>query len=610
MGHKDEPQPHSPKVPKPYRRKAGSSYYLRKRIPSDLVKLGVYGKQLEFKESLKTTDRATANRLSLTLSLEWEEEWEEKRRAHQKARPKKRKLPPSNIRPLSSLSDLEKRDFFRRTFVRLERKAEEQGRGYDAQDDEIPREEMLATATEDLAVMAGLSTQHEPYSWDHSTRQALKEAGIEVDPKSESASFPEFCKLFKKAHVQSQQRTVKALEGEILDDSEWLSESEPATAPIQESTRNEISIEELCEKYLASKSGRSLSFKWKNKFKNQANLVKDFWGADKSISSIRPEDACAIVGFLRKVPTNAPKRYRGLSYTEAAKREGAKANPNTLSPKTQLNNFHGMSAMFKFAEDMLWITKNPFSNGSVSGALPKVHKVNRKSGFMGKEMPTDVMSRIFSSDEFLKERKPDDGNALKQARFWVPLLCLFQSLRANEACQLLQEDVREEEGMMVICIRCTDDAGEKTKSLKTDASTRRIPLHPELKKMGFLKFLATQKQRGGTVLFPELKATKTGSKNDALGKWFSRLSRKQFEGLPGDPKRKGLHSLRHAHNGAMMNAEIFPEMRDTIGGWSNYTRNNSESVYGDGFGLQKLAEAVQKIEFPGVDFSRIYAGNK
>lgn len=605
MGHKPEPQTHFPKVPKLHRRNGNSSsFYLRKRIPSDLVRLGVYGSQLDFKKSLGTSDHKTAKRLALTLLMEWEEEWEEKRRANQKARPKKRTLPPSNIRPLSSLSDLEKRDFIRRTFVRLERKAEQEGRGYDALDDQVMRDQMLATATEDLAVMAGLTTQYEPYNWDHSTRHALREAGIEVDLKSESAYFPELCKLFKKVHVQSQQRTVKALEGEILDNTDWLSEPEPAAASTQESTINEISIEELCEKYLASKSGRSLSFKWKNKFENQANLVKDFWGADKSISSITPEDAAAIASFLNTVPTNAPKRYKNLSYVEAAKRECAKAQPKTLSPKTQLNHFNGLKAMFSHAEEMEWIRRNPFKLKSVFEILPKASRNPRKP------MTSMEMNRIFSSDEFLKQRKPGDGKALEQARFWVPLLCLFHSFRANEACQLLIEDVREEEGMTVICIRPLNDAGDKVKNLKTEASVRRIPLHSELRKMGFLKFLRAQKERGEIVLFPELKATKTGSKNDALGKWFSRLSEKQLKDLPGSTTSKGLHSLRHTFTRAMRDGGVSKELRDILGGWSNPIRKNSESIYGDGFSLQTLAEAIEKVKFPDVDFSRIYAGNK
>ncbi len=95
MGHKHEPQTPVPKVPKLHRRNGNSSsYYLRKRIPSDLVKLGVYGSQRDFKKSLGTSDHKIAKRIALTLLMEWEEEWEEKRKDCRKARPKKTQASP------------------------------------------------------------------------------------------------------------------------------------------------------------------------------------------------------------------------------------------------------------------------------------------------------------------------------------------------------------------------------------------------------------------------------------------------------------------------------------------------------------------------------------
>ena len=60
------------------------------------------------------------------------------------------------------------------------------------------------------------------------------------------------------------------------------------------------------------------------------------------------------------------------------------------------------------------------------------------------------------------------------------------TIRRDEVCQLLVEDVKEENDVPFFEIRTLGDAGEERKSLKTEASARRVPIHQELLKMGFL----------------------------------------------------------------------------------------------------------------------------
>lgn len=74
-------------------------------------------------------------------------------------------------------------------------------------------------------------------------------------------------------------------------------------------------------------------------------------------------------------------------------------------------------------------------------------------------------------------------------------------MRLNECVQLRTDDVAVREGADVILIR-EDEDGDKR--LKTDASERFVPIHSELKKIGFLTYV-TKMRRAGTVrLFPEL----------------------------------------------------------------------------------------------------------
>lgn len=68
--------------------------------------------------------------------------------------------------------------------------------------------------------------------------------------------------------------------------------------------------------------------------------------------------------------------------------------------------------------------------------------------------------------------------------YWLPLLGLYSGLRIKEASQLHLTDVKEQGG--VWCL----DINERTpdKSLKNPQSTRLIPLHPALLRLGFLRY--------------------------------------------------------------------------------------------------------------------------
>ncbi len=76
--------------------------------------------------------------------------------------------------------------------------------------------------------------------------------------------------------------------------------------------------------------------------------------------------------------------------------------------------------------------------------------------------------------------------------------------------------------------------------------------------------------------------------------------------LPDVQGAKGLHSLRHSFARACRDKGVEQGVIWALGGWSEGKRRNSEADYGSGYGLPTLKGAIDKIEFPGVDFSPLY----
>jgi integrase len=71
---------------------------------------------------------------------------------------------------------------------------------------------------------------------------------------------------------------------------------------------------------------------------------------------------------------------------------------------------------------------------------------------------------------------------------WGALLGLYTGARLREIAQLDMGDIRQEGGIWYIDI----NADAPNKSLKTHAAKRRVPLHSELIRLGFLEWVATK----------------------------------------------------------------------------------------------------------------------
>jgi hypothetical protein len=72
----------------------------------------------------------------------------------------------------------------------------------------------------------------------------------------------------------------------------------------------------------------------------------------------------------------------------------------------------------------------------------------------------------------------------------------------------------------VPCIRINDDIVGQ--SLKNDASSRTIPVHPELVRLGLLDHVADLRKKGGKKLFPKVKVDAVNGQGNWLSKAFSR----------------------------------------------------------------------------------------
>lgn len=98
--------------------------------------------------------------------------------------------------------------------------------------------------------------------------------------------------------------------------------------------------------------------------------------------------------------------------------------------------------------------------------------------------------------------------------------------------------------------------------MKTRSSERPVPLHPELIRLGFLRFAADRRAAGAAWLFGELRASPDGSRSAAWSKWRGRY----LNGIGLSDPRLVFHSWRHSFKTACRAASIPEDVHDSLTG--------------------------------------------
>lgn len=120
---------------------------------------------------------------------------------------------------------------------------------------------------------------------------------------------------------------------------------------------------------------------------------------------------------------------------------------------------------------------------------------------------------------FQRYELPVSSNSGGAAAYWVPLIGAFTGARITEIAQLLIDDVYEEGGRWFFRIEVT----QPWQKLKNKWSRRRIPVHPELVRLGLPEYAADLRAKGEERLFPALSISELNNAGGGISSWFSAL---------------------------------------------------------------------------------------
>ncbi|MDO5704919.1 MAG: tyrosine-type recombinase/integrase, partial [Paracoccus sp. (in: a-proteobacteria)] len=171
--------------------------------------------------------------------------------------------------------------------------------------------------------------------------------------------------------------------------------------------------------------------------------------------------------------------------------------------------------------------------------------------------------------------------------FWTPLFAVFHSLREEEALQLLTEDIREVDGIMVF-----DLCKGPGKQFKTEDSIRRIPVHKSLIALGLPELVRLRRQQGESRLFPHL--IRNSTRNTFSASFTKIFGRYREKVKIYDPKRD-FHALRTTFNVELIRNRVDAEIRKVLMG-HRILDVNYVHYSGEGYSLEHLRDVVNMID--------------
>ena len=228
--------------------------------------------------------------------------------------------------------------------------------------------------------------------------------------------------------------------------------------------------------------------------------------------------------------------------------------------------------------------KNPAAGVKHKG--PKVSPRTRQ------HIPLEDLNKLFGSPVFTAGARPGGGKG--EAAFWLPLLGLFTGARLGELVQIRVADVQVADD--IDYLNLTDEGKEQ--NIKTEGSRHRVPIHPELVRLGFLDYVKVRRAAKDERLFPLLKEGWSGSWTDNWSQWW-----RTYRHSVGVTERwRDFHALRHTFKRQCRECGIPKEIHDAITG---HESGDVGDAYGGQHPLKPLADAMRTLRYPGLDLAGV-----
>ncbi|MGO8448711.1 DUF6538 domain-containing protein [Rhizobium ruizarguesonis] len=550
------------KVPYLFRR--GSTYIIRRRVPSDLVK--ALGK-VEVTFALHTSDYKVAAEAARLESVRLDKEWRDHREALKRG---------ETIDLTRKVSDVELRRVVTGDFWR-----HEQATTRLPDDDEIRENiehDIAGYEQRDASAEAGLLAQARVIVRDQKLPIEVPAATVVGKPPQSfepSNELVQLIDLIRRADVEHLKRSLDRMDGQHGD-----REHDPMFEGISAISKPPAVVEGVTlggaiKRFETDPMRVHLGDTADAKYVVTFRTMKEVIGEERALASITRAECATVQEVFSALPSNVSKlkAYDHCKTTReiivlAAERKTDKL----LSPGTVKVYTHTQAAFFNWAINKGLIAINP-----ASGMAAKNAKKGKRRAYN-----IDQMNSVLASLPEWSEQ------GLLAGRYWLYIIAIFSGMRLSEIATLNVDDILPRYGSHFFRLWETDE-----RDLKTENSERIIPIHPELIRLGLLQRVAKLKQDGIVRLFDDL----PGDDKDHISDLFSKRFAYHLKTLKMHGNGLTFHSTRHTFRDALREAGVPHDATVALGGWSPKT---VDERYGDGMRPQTLVRWMAEIKYEGL----------
>jgi hypothetical protein len=302
---------------------------------------------------------------------------------------------------------------------------------------------------------------------------------------------------------------------------------------------------------------------------------------------------------IARLPKGLPAKLKGLSLKQLLEMD--LSGYQTRTAATINKTLILLGAVLARAEDdghfdqMEW--RNPFD---------VAFKIDAMEEESYEPFTATELNKLLASPVFAKGERPVRGRG--ETAKWAPLVALFQGARRGELLQLFVRDIAQDPDSGIWTVRFDRDAG---KSIKNSTSIRRVPIHPKLVELGFLTFVQRRAVEVGpdVSLWPGFEdRNKLRSRINKWGEWFGDYLAKHVV----DDPAKSLHSFRGTFKRFGRGEGLDETVLNHLVGHSNHSvgarygrQRGADGGRDSGYPMTRLAEEISRVQFYGVDFSRM-----
>ena len=176
-------------------------------------------------------------------------------------------------------------------------------------------------------------------------------------------------------------------------------------------------------------------------------------------------------------------------------------------------------------------------------------------------------------------------------KWWAGIMFMVSGARAGEITQLLPSDFHFDEPIPYVRVQEEDETGERTKSVKSAASIRDIPLVPLLLDLGLREFVDRRRAlQPKARVFEQFRMGTRGKRSEGMVRFWGDYLRRYGLHKPG----RGTHVWRHT---VIANLRATGALEEDIQAVVGHDRKTVTSGYGGAYPLSRKHKTLAKLDY-------------